>query len=215
MAVALFAALNYAFNSSSRVSTSLLTDSEATTYANQIIAYGNEVKSTVKRLQLRGCSDAAISFENDVVSGYENPNAPDDGSCNVFNIAGGGLSWVNPPPVFYNSSANWSEGKYAFLTGTEWDGVGTTCTSVSCSDVILFLNTLDEDTCNIINKNLGYSSTPQDSDFGGAQFNGTNLYGYTLADEVGGSGAQGRKSACFNKASGTRHYIYMQALIVR
>lgn len=93
VAVALFAALNFAFNSNSRTSTSFLDDAEAEAYAKQIIQYGNEVKSAVKRLQLRGCSDTEISFENNVVSGYTNPNAPSDRSCHVFDVAGAGLSW--------------------------------------------------------------------------------------------------------------------------
>lgn len=113
IAVGLFAALNYAFTSSSRTSTSLLNDSEAKAYASQIIAYGNEVKSAVKRLQLRGCDDTEISFENNVVAGYTNPNAPANKSCHVFDLAGGGLTWQNTPESIQEGS---QYGNYRFTT---------------------------------------------------------------------------------------------------
>jgi len=103
VAVALFAALGYAFSNTSRTSNRFLSDEEAKAYANQIISYGNEVRQAVKRLTLRGCSDTEISFENNVVSGYTNPNAPTDKSCHVFDIAGGGINYNNPPKKLLDS----------------------------------------------------------------------------------------------------------------
>lgn len=99
MGVALFAALGYAFTSSNRSSTNLVTDEQATAYANQIIAYGNEIKQAVKRLQLRGCDDTEIGFDNNIfkfnngtnITGNgHNPNTNSD-KCRIFKVEGGGL----------------------------------------------------------------------------------------------------------------------------
>jgi hypothetical protein len=44
-----------------------------------------------------GCTDEQISFENNIVSGYTNTNAPADYSCHIFHPDGGGLTWLSPP----------------------------------------------------------------------------------------------------------------------
>jgi len=128
IAVGLFASLNYAWTSTSRNSTSILDDSEAKAYASQIIAYGNEVKATVKRLQLRGCDETEISFENNIVLNYVNPNAPSNKSCHVFDIAGGGLSWKEFEPV-----------RAVFTNGNAIEGVGNNCADPSCSELMMVL----------------------------------------------------------------------------
>jgi len=216
VAIALFAALGVAFSNTSRTSSSFLSDAEAEAYANQIIAYGNDVKSAVKRLQLRGCSDTEISFENNVVSGYENPNSPTDKSCHVFDVAGGGLQWQEAPPPYANTGPLFYEGKFNFIRGTEWNGNGTTCGNETCGDLIMFLSFLDENICGIINNKLGYTTTPEDTLYGGIPFVGVypSPLSQTLADEANGSEAIGRKSACFLRTSDTE-YIYTQILIAR
>lgn len=144
VAVGLFAALNFAFNSNTRTSTSLLDDTQAEAYANQVIQYGNEVKSAVKRLQLRGCSDIEISFKNNVVSGYENLNAPDDGSCDVFNIAGGGLTWKQSITQFYSGYI-------------PMDSVKT-----SESELTLQVQNIETTTCHKINEILDVANSEDD-----------------------------------------------------
>ncbi len=214
IAVGLMAALSYAFMGSSRNSTSMISNTQAEAYASEIIAYGNEVKSAVKRLQLRGCSDTEISFENNVVSGYTNSNSPPDSSCHVFDIAGGGLQLINGPNPFANTGVECWNGKYSFINGTEWHGNGSTCAAQNCVDLIMLFYTFDQNICDIINKNLGYSSTPTDTLFGGGQFQGSYGYSQTLADEVSGSEASKEKSACFFRTSDST-YIYAQLLISR
>lgn len=216
IAVGLFAALTYAVNSSNRGSTSFVSDEEARAYAGQIIQYGNEVKQAIKRLQLRGCSDTEISFDNAVVSGYSNSNAPSNKSCHVFDIAGGGLSWQSPPGDLSQKGLGQPvDGKYKFVTDNEWDGVGETCANATCSEVIMLYHFVDNTICEKINSILGYGSTPQDTDFGGQFFQGTHTYSLTIADEAGGSEAQGKKNACFNRINGVYDYIYAHVLIAR
>lgn len=109
VAVALFGALAYAFMRNSRGSTAMISDEQAKIYAQQIIAYGNDVKMAVKRLQMRGCTFEQIAFTNTVykaVAGYpyqpegHNPNSPSDGRCDILKAAGGGLTpQILPKPA--------------------------------------------------------------------------------------------------------------------
>ena len=48
-------------------------------------------------LQINGCTDSEISFEQAVVSGYSNANSPTDNSCHVFHVNGGGLRLIEIP----------------------------------------------------------------------------------------------------------------------
>ncbi len=200
VAVSLFAALNYAFNSSSRTSTSLITDAEAEAYANQIIQYGNAVKAAVKRLQLRGCSDTEISFENNIVAGYENLNAPDDGSCDIFNTAGGGLQWNSNFESFYSGYI-------------PMDDVSSTEPELS----LQILN-IPTDTCFHINKALSIS-TDMNADRTDAITSTTDkfvgVYDNTTVTDISGdeiSEFSGEKKYCRDDGTDS-HYII--ALIAR
>ena len=69
---------------------------KAKAQATAILEYADEVKFAVDRVLGKGCTDTQISFENPIVSGYVNPNAPADKSCHVFDVNGGGIVWKNP-----------------------------------------------------------------------------------------------------------------------
>lgn len=198
VAVALFGALNFAFNSSSRTGTSLLTDTEAEAYANQIIQYGNEVKNAVKRLTLRGCDDTEISFENNIVTTYTNTNAPTNRSCHVFDSAGGGLTWGNFTQLF---------------TGDiEFENLST-----SSPELTLQTSDIQSETCYAINKKLGVDNasndyedtvTPTPTVFTGAY--GTITLSDILGDEV--ATFSGEKSFCHEEGG---DYFYNLVLIAR
>ncbi len=224
VAVGLFAALNYAFNSSSRTSTSLLSDAEAEAYANQIIQYGNEVKATVKRLQLRGCSDTEISFENDVVTGYENLNAPDDGSCDVFNIAGGGLNWKSPPSSSLDRALNSNEafGQYFFSGRAQILDIGQNCGNENCNELLMLVGFLNSTQCEILNKQYTHDSDiiinesinqvpPDNNDI----FVG--IYDFSNSPVIGDTAASLAKQSagCVKRGNSTYGYTYYHVLIAR
>ena len=70
---------------------------KAKAQASAILEYANEVKLGVDRVLGKGCTNTQISFENPIVSGYVNPNAPSDKSCHVFDVNGGGIIIKTPP----------------------------------------------------------------------------------------------------------------------
>jgi len=156
IAIALFGALAFAFNQTSRTSTGFISDSQADAYASQIISYGNQVKDAVKRLQLRGCSDTEISFENNIVTGYANGNAPDNETCNVFSVSGGGLSWKAADQNIFMSafSGDPSYGEYFFPDLVQVQDIGTTCTTADCTELIISLPYMNREICEKINQKL-------------------------------------------------------------
>lgn len=229
IATALFAAVGVAMMEGSRGTTSMLTDEQEKVYANQIIAYGNEIKSVVKRLQLRGCTDTQISFENSVDTGYANTNNPPD-KCKVFHPSGGGLIWMKPPEGALDSQWEVVTG----ITNTRFDlpaysgnlevvGLGTDCAAASCSDLVLLITNLSEDICEEINTRLGitgdlmvdgytnyapYAQDPQ-------RFKGGYLYvnsGSRLGDTA--TNITGKYAGCFYN-TGIKIPTFYQVLLAR
>lgn len=94
--VAILAVLAAAIAAGSGEFNSDISAVSAKAQASAILEYANEVKFAVDRVLAKGCTDTEISFENPIVSGYENPNAPSDKSCHVFDVNGGGIVMKNP-----------------------------------------------------------------------------------------------------------------------
>ncbi len=214
LAVALLAALSYAVSRGNRNSTSTMTDQQAKLAAQEIIEYGNTVAAAVQKLRLRGCLDTEISFENSTYAGYINPNAPSDKSCHVFDLNGGNIEYAkSPDPYFFLSNPVWRQ-SYGFMIGTEWEGNGNTCASNECVDLMMLLSPLDENICSAINKVLGISTIPEDTQLSGAPFQGAYAYSKTIGDEAAGTAMIGKTAACFKNLS-PADYRFTQVLIAR
>ena len=221
IAIALFAALGVAFSNTSRTSTSFISDEEAKAYANQIIAYGNEIKSAVKRLRLRGCSDTEISFENPVTAvNYNNPNAPANNSCHVFDGNGGGLQIQTP---------NIALSQPNFIGNLEITDHGKTCSDSSCSDLFVGIRLADvgataseiaqaDNICAKINERLGHNDTLKDSLFGDDTQGGSPVWGfsgtYNYTDTINVADINGLKNYCVRGVN-TSIVTYHQILIAR
>ncbi|MEM9470135.1 MAG: hypothetical protein AAF988_08225 [Pseudomonadota bacterium] len=214
LAVGLFAALNYAFTSSSRTSSGFISDAQAEAYASEIIAYGNEVKQAVKRLQLRGCSDTEISFENNVVSGYTNSNSPTDNSCHIFDVAGGGLNWKNQN----NSSRNLSD---YYLEDYIFNGSNMVQDLGQFAGELSLFAEVSLNVCNKINNNIsdGLGSTPAE-DVNGINLSQSNKFIGVYSQTAGLNAYPKVQSACFHDNSTSTgpnagYYYYYNVLISR
>ena len=229
IAVALFAALSLAFTNTSRTSSSFIGDEEAKAYANQIIAYGNDVKSAVKRLQLRGCSDTEISFENNIVTDYVNPNAPTDQSCHLFNVAGAGLQWQSPPPSIENSAtfSGWQPTGFFGLTGVATPSGNVACyvqtNPAECAELIVFLYLAEnKNLCLKINNNLNItnpSNSPPVSNTAGMGHMYTTAGAFTGTYDGSTSfhhvpDIWGEPAGCFQYHA-TNDYFFYKVLIAR
>lgn len=228
IAVALIAALSFAVAQGGRSADSM-SDERAQLYASEIIDYASTVGSAVAQLRLRGCSDTEISFENDVVSDYENTNAPDDGSCDVFHVNGGAVIYRNPDEDILDTtkSSNNAYGEYFFPDMIQVSSVGTDCSSSDCTELMMSFPNIKKTVCEAINSLLDIDtdlsvgeSIVNDHYGNGRKFTGTyNFFsagaGSILGDE---DTAFARKnSGCFYRAwgAGDQPYVYYKVLIAR
>ena len=65
--------------------------------AEAIVQQVDTLDAAFQAVRSNGCSASQINFVNPTVSGYTNPNAPSDNSCNIFNPSGGSIQWQFPP----------------------------------------------------------------------------------------------------------------------
>lgn len=226
--IVLFAALSYAVTQSTRGGGDMGAGEKATVQATDIVSYGNQVATAVKSMMaLNGCKDTQISFENPVIAGYENPNAPADKSCNVFDAAGGGLNWQKfsqdalascctggMTAAAYGHPLYTGKGDANGVGSTKADGSG----SVATADLKIIVPQLSKDTCIKINEKLGvtgagvsppgvcgsaYSALTQK--FGGAYLTGSSC----------SSTGTGVSAACVYDAYNNGIYYFYKILIAR
>lgn len=201
VAVALFAALGYAFSNTSRNSTAMLTGEEAKSEANKIIAYGSDVKAAVKRMQLRGVDETEFSFANSIsipnhAAGH-NANCTTN-KCEVYDTQGGQLT-----PISFDGGAQ--------VRVIAVDGVGTTE-----GELVLTIYSIGSDVCLKINQALSIGTTgtlPITDTFSVANYNGSYS---AVADPIGNTETtlSGQKAFCAEGAT-AGNYHFHQVLIAR
>ncbi len=103
--VALFAALSYVVSQMIRGDGQSISKETSALYASEILQYSATIRNGIQDLRIsNNCADDEISFENNIVEGYENTNAPTNYSCHIFHPAGAGISWTRPHEVASNST---------------------------------------------------------------------------------------------------------------
>lgn len=163
IAIGLLAALTWSMTKSSRTMSAI--SAEDTEFAAQnIMSYLNAVTAATEHVMVaNGCRDDQVSFENPVVAGYTNANAPADKRCHIFDPAGGGLKWETPDPKWLDTafSANALYGQYFIPDGRSCiydvgtgDAVDLCSTTTSKTDLYIVLPLLKSEICLAINKKL-------------------------------------------------------------
>ena len=208
IAIVLFAALSYAFSDGMRASETTISEEKARILASDIIDYGRTVKQAVQMLQINGCEDYEISFENTVVAGYTNTSAPTDDSCDVFEPEGAGLSWQTP-------DSDITSNPWYFQGEFEVENIGT-----SNMELLMSLTGMTQNTCEEINNRLGITnpSGPPTNDTFTTSTQFTAAYNDGGGSAIGDNGEEsnfaGKMAACFDgPPSGTYHFY--QVLIAR
>lgn len=164
--VALLAILATAISAGTGVFNGDTSAVKAKAQASAILEYANEVKMAVDRVRGHGCSNMEVSFENPIVSGYTNSNAPSDKSCHVFDVNGGGTVWKKPPDnVSGHNEGYFYTGDYNF-TGNLPSGGG----EQPNNDLVMFLLDINENVCAEINRMLFQDSSIPTSIYSPASF---------------------------------------------
>ena len=161
LGVALFASLSFVVTRSTRsTSVSSMSERQADILATDLITYSKKVENSVNYLLQRGCSESQLSFENSVVSGYENIVDPKgDNTCHIFHSDGAGMSWQLPPDGV-------SDKQYTFNGRNVISGIGSSCFGSSrCTELTLFLENVDVAVCRAVNRivKLGTADIPVDA----------------------------------------------------
>lgn len=227
IAIALFAALSYAFTRGGQGNQSQLTDQQARMTAQEIISYGNTMADAVQKLKLRGCTDNQITFaQNNGLSRRTNKtpyvyntNTPADGSCDVFSSNGGKVV----PNLFPSGTLRPEETLPAymdphsfFISATRVVGAGSEVGAAG-TDLLLWVGRLREEQCITINKVLGVQNPggkpPIDGfDCSDNPFDGT----YPSCSNPLGDASPGKTAFCNQAAAGNPSvYIFHQVLLAR
>jgi len=223
--VALLGALSYAVSRTNRGNAGSIGKEQTKMAATEIIEYGDILGKAVMQLRLRGVSDTQISFENTVMSGYENADCS-DGYCKVFALDGGGINYVKPKEEWLDSSfsANSIYGYGNFFGRSCTEDVSCYSDGIDNEDLIYFVPFLKKDICLKINDVLGIENpsgdAPIDSGCSGAgiSYKFTGTYSEDLALQ-NTSSTMNRKAGCFKHDTGcTGHintYNFYKVLIER
>jgi hypothetical protein len=221
IAVILFAALSYAVTQSNKGGGSDARKEKSSLAGNQILNYANSVNAAVMALRIsRGCDDTQISFENPIVSGYENANAPLDKRCHVFDPAGGGLAYQKPPVGSQTVQTG-----YVFTGGILYQDIGTTCFSdARCMDLSVAVMDIDKEVCAAINRGLFgeqaipfheiWAWNPNSSGY----FTGTYRNDWAAAPTTShpaSSYITGKPTACYQFDNTPPRYLFFSVLIER
>lgn len=226
VAVVLLAGLTTAINQGSRTSTGMLTDQQARLYATEIIQYGDTIRQAVHRMQMRGISEADLSFENNVFSQNDGtllsrpahfPNCTTD-SCKVFHPEGGGAMAQYPSEGAVLNTENpgtpsaWKAGSWvpraAFM-----EGAGT-----PAAEIAIMLGYVRQEVCRQINVMLGVDNPSGNPPL----IPTTTIYEYLTSGRMPATGddfsdgvMDGQTSYCYEYADRRGTYNYITALIVR
>lgn len=224
IAIALLASLTIVLTRSDVTDSDSVAPERARIMASQIMGQARNLEQTVKTMISRGCSEQQINFANPVVSGYTNPSAPADKSCDLFQSAGGGLTW--PRPI-----ANGNDGSdWIFLGNNSVGGVTLTddgSCSAGCIDLIAALPNVTLDVCKQLNALAGVTSAATTPPTDAGNFDGTTKITTFSTTNVGeiildaGNVLLGKPTGCFHPtqvsgaAAGADIYWFYHTLVIR
>lgn len=124
--------------------------------AGQIIRYGKSIEAAIQDMRLRGISENDISFENTVTAtNYTNANCT-NADCKVFDVAGAGIAYQDPPTGFNDGSEWLFTG--ANNIGTTAGPVGTTAAR-SGNDILMLMPGANIALCKQINRDFNISAS--------------------------------------------------------
>lgn len=209
--IALFAALSYAISDGTRGGTAQLTAQQADLAATEILDYASSIKRAVQELQINGCSDTEVSFDNAFVSGYSHNNAPSDNSCHVFHPNGGGLSYTKPHINNLDSSQSGNANYGDWLTS---GSVAITDLNSTDTDLTLYLPYLKSDICSALNKKINITDPIPVDSFTADKFIGS--YTPSVDPNIGDDDTKLENQSSFcARVGATSWYYFGQVLIAR
>jgi type II secretory pathway pseudopilin PulG len=202
--IAILAILAAAIAAGSGSFTANTNNESAKTLAGAIIQQMDSVQNGIDYVLSNGCDPTQISFASGLGSGYTNPNAPSDGSCNVFDPRGGGIVYTPPPAAALDTtqSAQVGYGQYLFTGMLSVANLGNWMTN---SDLIMSAPYLRSDVANQINALSGISGSIADNQVCNWAYTAPGLFtGSYGVDSCGSTSTFGLTSGIPNNVAGQR-----------
>lgn len=200
---------------------------QASIIVSEILKEASALQTAVQMLLSRGCSENTISFEatgTGQPTGFNNPQAPTNKSCHIYDPAGAGLQWINWPskyPQYFLTTFH-----PAPMARSGIQGLGKDCTAASCSELYLFYRMYHAQAiCSELNRRL--NGTTYVTGVGGLHGGASSYYAGTFiaptVDNLGvpanGPTYAGKKAGCYEDievyAAGQRYYDFYTVLIAR
>ncbi len=169
IAIALFGAISYAI-SRSGVGSANISKEQNIIYASQIVQYGSNLRTAIKRIKATDTADTDISFANNVVAGYEHAT-PQPEFNQVFSPNGGGAKYIPPNPEWLDStqSAQAFYGEVYFPRKVCIQGIGSVPLALNCrmdgidnEPLLLFIPYITKELCIELNNKLGIENPSGD-----------------------------------------------------
>ncbi|GEM_PF-6011503 len=190
IAVFLFGALAAAFMRGARSGQTNLTSGQTRLIAQELLAYAQVLERTSLKLTQRGCAPSQLSYVGLANICSANPNAPPDNSCDVINMAGGGITPLNLSDKIPDLSIRVSGGTSLEDIGT-WDSGDP----YRHQDMVVWFTNIPLSVCEEMDRMAGNSGAiPNIADLDASCF-GNAGYGGALV-ELGTRA--GKKAACVN-----------------
>jgi hypothetical protein len=191
--------------------------------ASQIRAYGSELERAVNLVISNGFSESDIRFSNSADSAYGalTPATTYIAERQVFHAKGGGAEFKSAPSGSQVIAAPW-----VFTGSNLVEGVGKSCTTTQCTELIAVLPDVTKAVCIQINNTVGITNPSGNPPREASNFNYINSkfagnYAYQTYLETTGDYTKYKLEGCFegNSASPDTgqigHYYYYKALLVR
>lgn len=212
IAVALFAALSYAFTQSSRGGGEDTNPERNSILASEVLEYAKQLEQAVTTIRSNRYSENQLSFAHGDLTGYGTYGTNPE--MEIFHPQGGGASYR----IFPSATAS----DWVFTGANIVHEVGNfsetyaACTA-SCADLVAILPNVSQNLCTTINQKLAINSTPVDSGTADITTKFTGTFTKTQALDDAGSVIDGQRTGCFEgggtPAAGTYHFYHV--LLVR
>jgi type II secretory pathway pseudopilin PulG len=229
--IVLLAALGVVLTRSASKSTGNLSAEHARMSAERLMRSAQSLEGAVQKImQVNGCGENEISFENSSMAAYVNANSPTDKRCHVFSAAGAGLSYSAPDANALDISHSAQVGYGLWVIHSQQcileigTGDSVPCTAGQ-SELIASVLYVSKQVCIEINNLAGITNPagdpPQeDFDHDGAAFIGTfeaSVGDPEIGDTGTGTNLVGKKSGCLLDTAGVNSgsYIFYYALLER
>ena len=125
-------------------------------------------------------------------------------SYEVFHPDGGGVIYKAPSPTTQVTATD-----YEFTVSNEVDGIGTTCGTAACTDLMIIAPDLTAETCRAINDLLQIGTVPVDDSIDiGTLYDGTTSYGGTIGDDTSSEALFSKTAGCLRDGSSGPYYFY-------